>query len=64
MGLSNEIKERFGWSNKGEDFVIGVDSFSDLQINPTPERENFYYFYNKKDRRLIHNIRYRIHHLF
>ncbi len=53
MEFSNNIKEIFGWSDKGEDFVVGKDSFFDLQINATPDKESFYYFYNKKDRRLI-----------
>ena len=42
-----------GWSDKGEDFVVGTDDFSDLQINSTATNEHFYYFYDKKNRRLI-----------
>lgn len=53
MKFSKEVLDMLGWSNKGEDFVVGTDSFSDLQINATPEREQFYYFYDKKNRRLI-----------
>jgi hypothetical protein len=34
------------------DFVVGKDEFGDLQINSAPV-ENFYYFFNRKDKRLI-----------
>ena len=53
MKISKEVLEALGWSDKGEDFVIGSDNFSDLEVQSAPSRENFYYFYNKKDRRLI-----------
>ena len=49
MKFSKMLTEAFG---KSEDFVIGEDSFSDLQINPAATG-SFYYFYNQKDRRLI-----------
>ena len=49
----NEVLGILGWSDKGEDFVIGTDKFSDLQINSTASVEQFYYFSNKKNRRLI-----------
>jgi len=42
-----------GWSEKSEDFVIGKNNFSDLQINSTPAIEQFYYFFNQKGRNLI-----------
>lgn len=42
-------KDAFG---KSENFVIGEDNFSDLEINST-ETNSFYYFFYKKDRRLI-----------
>src|SRR5260370_36909501 len=39
---------------KSEDFIIGVDDFGDLQINAAPEVDrNFYYFHDRKQRRLI-----------
>jgi hypothetical protein len=53
MKFSKEILEALGWSDKGEDFVIGTDNFSDLQVQSTPAREQFYYFFDKKNRRLI-----------
>ncbi|MDO8594593.1 MAG: DUF4263 domain-containing protein [bacterium] len=53
MQFSKELLDVLGWSNKGDDFVIGNDSFLDLQINSTPAVEQFYYFYDKKDHRLI-----------
>lgn len=53
MKYSKEILDLLGWSNKNEDFVVGADDFSDLQINSTPTNEHFYYFYDKKNRRLI-----------
>lgn len=49
MKWSKIITGEFG---KSEDFAIGEDNFSDLQVNPTATG-NFYYFYNQKDRRLI-----------
>ena len=42
-----------GWSNKSEDFIVGTDDFSGLQINSTATNEHFYYFYDKENRRLI-----------
>lgn len=53
MKLSKEIFNILGWSEKSEDFIIGKDNFSDLQINSTPAIEQFYYFFHQKDRRLI-----------
>jgi hypothetical protein len=39
---------------KSEDFIVGVHNFADLQINAAPEVDrNFYYFYDRKQRRLI-----------
>jgi hypothetical protein len=49
MKWSKILTGEFG---KSEDFAIGEDNFSDLQVNPTATG-NFYYFYNQKDRRLI-----------
>ena len=49
MKLSKILVGQFG---KSEDFVIGEDKFSDLQINATSEG-SFYYFYNTQGRRLI-----------
>ena len=49
MKLSKILVGQFG---KSEDFVIGEDKFSDLQINATSEG-SFYYFYNVQGRRLI-----------
>lgn len=34
-------------------FIISKDSFDDLEIHSTPTVENFYYFYNKKESRLV-----------
>lgn len=53
MKFSKEIRNILGWSEKSDDFVIGKDNFSDLQINSTPAIEQFYYFFHQKDRRLI-----------
>ena len=53
MKFSKEILSVLGWSEKSEDFVIGKDKFSDLQINSTPAIEKFYYFFHRSDRRLI-----------
>jgi hypothetical protein len=49
MKWSQVLKETLG---KNENFVIGKDKFSDLQINSAPI-DNFYYFYHSKDHRLI-----------
>lgn len=38
---------------KSEDFIIGKDNFSDLIINLSPSDDQFYYFYHKKEKRLI-----------
>jgi hypothetical protein len=39
---------------KSEDFIIGIHDFGDLKINAAPEVDrNFYYFYDRKQRRLI-----------
>jgi len=53
MKFSKEIFDMLGWSEKSEDFIIGKDNFSDLQINSTPAIEQFYYFFNQKGRNLI-----------
>ncbi|KKQ96792.1 MAG: hypothetical protein UT22_C0024G0002 [Parcubacteria group bacterium GW2011_GWC2_39_11] len=53
MKFSKEIFDMLGWSEKSEDFVIGKNNFSDLQINSTPAIEQFYYFFNQKGRNLI-----------
>lgn len=53
MRSSKKVLDTFGWSYRSEDFVVGVDNFSDLQINATPEHEQFYYFYDKSSHRLI-----------
>lgn len=53
MKFSKEIFNILGWSEKSDDFIIGKDNFSDLQINSTPAIEQFYYFFHQKDRRLI-----------
>ncbi len=43
----------FGWSKKSDDFIIGKDNFSDLQISSAATAGQFYYFFHQKDRRLI-----------
>lgn len=53
MKFSREMLNILGWSGKNDDFVIGKDNFSDLQINSTPAIEQFYYFFNQKERKLI-----------
>lgn len=53
MKFSKEIFNILGWSEKSDDFIIGKDNFSDLQINSTPAIEQFYYFFHQKDKRLI-----------
>ncbi|NQU77617.1 DUF4263 domain-containing protein [Candidatus Falkowbacteria bacterium] len=53
MKFSKQILDVLGWSEKSEDFIIGKDNFSDLQVNSTPAIEKFYYFFHQKDRRLI-----------
>src|SRR3989344_5104879 len=53
MKFSKEIFNILGWSEKSDDFIIGKDNFSDLQISSTPAIEQFYYFFYQKDRRLI-----------
>jgi len=53
MKISAELMDLMGWSQKSEDFVIGKDNFSDLEISSTPLVEQFYYFFHRGDRRLI-----------
>jgi len=53
MKFSKEILNMLGWSQKSDDFIIGKDNFSNLQISSTPAVEQFYYFFHQKDRRLI-----------
>lgn len=53
MKFSKEILDMIGWSERSEDFIIGKDNFSDLQINSTPAIEQFYYFFNQKEGKLI-----------
>ncbi len=53
MKFSKEIFNILGWAEKSDDFIIGKDNFSELQINSTPAIEQFYYFFYQKDRRLI-----------
>lgn len=48
-----ELRNILKWSDKKEDFLVGKDTFSDLQINSTADKENFYYFYSRKDRSLV-----------
>lgn len=50
--VTNKLKPFLNWSEKSNDFVIGKDSFSDIEINST-SIENFYYFFHKRDKRLI-----------
>ena len=38
--------------SSNDNFIVGVDSFDDLEIHPTPIN-NFYYFFNNKENRLI-----------
>ena len=53
MGMiPEEFKSILAWSNKSEDFIIGTDNFSDLEIQTKPDGQ-FYYFYDKRNRRLI-----------
>ncbi len=52
MKISKEFLSAIGWSNKDEDFTVGRDNFSDLEISPTPI-EGFHFFFDKKRRRLI-----------
>lgn len=53
MKFSEEILHMLGWSNKGEDFIVGKDDFSNLQINASVTNERFFYFYDTRNRRLI-----------
>jgi len=48
-----DIFAKFSWSENREDFVIGQDDFSALEIKSAPEIEGFYYFYHKTEKRLI-----------
>lgn len=41
-----------GFSKASDDFIVGEDDFSDLEISPT-EISGFYYFKNKRQNRLI-----------
>lgn len=42
------------WNPVNNDsFEIGTDDFSLLEINPTPDIKDFYYFFYKKEKRLI-----------
>jgi hypothetical protein len=43
----------FTSSIKSEDFIIGKDNFADLQINHASAVDEFYYFYDGKQKRLI-----------
>ncbi len=36
-----------------DEFFIGKDSFDNVEIHPTPSNDDFYYFYDKVDKRLI-----------
>lgn len=40
-------------TSSAHDFVVGLNDFPDLRINSTPTNDSFYYFYDKKNRRLI-----------
>jgi hypothetical protein len=54
MEYSKKIFTAISWNKMtSNDFIIGKDSFSDLEINPTEEKENFYYFSDKKSKKLI-----------
>lgn len=53
MKLIKETLKALGWSEKSSDFIIGKDNFSNLQVNVTSEHEQFYYFYDRKNHRLI-----------
>jgi len=53
MKFPKEMLNILDWSKRGDDFIIGTDNFSDLQINSTPAVEQFYYFFYQKDKRLI-----------
>jgi hypothetical protein len=53
MKFSSEMLSAIGWLQKSDDFIVGKDNFSDLQINSAPANGQFYYFFHHKDRRLI-----------
>jgi hypothetical protein len=53
MPISDEFRNLLAWSRQNEDFVIGEDSFSDVQVNAAPTRESFYYFFNTRKNHLI-----------
>jgi hypothetical protein len=53
METTKKILAALGWSDKGEDFAVGKDNFNDLEIRPSEKNDQFYYFYLKKDKRLI-----------
>jgi hypothetical protein len=48
----DKIPKPVCWSARNEDFVVATDDFADLEINSTRSGQ-FYYFYHKKDHRLI-----------
>lgn len=51
MEYVKKVLEVAGWQVlSSTDFVIQKDNFSDLQINPVEEKEQFYYFSDKKNR--------------
>jgi hypothetical protein len=51
--VPNKLRRLLGWSEKSNDFVIGKDRFSDIEINSTSRDENFYYFFHRGKQRLI-----------
>src|SRR5258708_415067 len=50
MGTAINYDNWIKFSN--DNFIVGDDSFDDLEIHPTPI-DNFYCFFNKKDNKLI-----------
>ena len=56
MGLSKEILEalRLSWPKESDDFTVGKDRlYLDIEMNLESETGQFYYFFDKKNRRLI-----------
>jgi hypothetical protein len=55
MALTKKMLDalNLNWLKESDDFIIGTDNFSDLEISSTSEADSFYYFFNKKNRRLI-----------
>jgi len=51
--VPNKLRRLLGWSEKSNDFVIGKDRFSDIEINSTSRDENFYYFFHRGKQSLI-----------